>query len=168
MASFINRPPVSSGTKWLKLKLIKLFTILLTQQNISQSWRVYLEHPEVSPKRDLLFWVQIRLQTTQVTHNIKFTRIKIFFNAENHIVYKCIYQFMCHINTTFISNPQMMTRRMKPLRLARTRPTPQGRLHSLALSPPAGEFSSLKIQASHPARSRGATSQTLKVEYDCA
>ena len=167
MASFINRPPVSSGTKWLKLKLIKLFTILLTQQNISQSWRVYLEHPEVSPKGDLLFWMQNRLQTTQVTHNMKFTR-KIIFNLRNHIVYKCIYQFMWHVNTSIIPNPQMIVRRMKPLRLARTRPTPQGRLHSLALSPQAGEFSSLKIQASHPARSRGATSQTLKVEYDCA
>jgi len=77
----------------------------------------------------------------------------------------CIYKFMCHINTT---DPQMMARRMKPLRLARTRPTPQGRLHSLALSLPAGESSSHRIQASHPARSRGATSQTLKVEYDCA
>ncbi len=75
---------------------------------------------------------------------------------------------MCHINTTIISNPQMIARRKKPLRPARTRPTPQGRLHSLALSPPAGEFSSLRMQASHPARSRGATSQTLKVEYDCA
>ncbi len=90
MASFINRPPVSSGTKWLKLKQINVFTMLLTQQHISQSWRVYLEHPEVSPKQDLLFWVQIRLQTTQVTlilnlHKYNFLMLKITWCTSAYI-----------------------------------------------------------------------------------
>ncbi len=167
MASFINRPTVSSGTQSLNLNQVELFTIPLAQQNISQCWQVYLAHPEVSPKGDLLFWMQNRLQTTQVSHNMTFTQ-KIFFNFRNHIVYKCIYHFIWHVNTKIIPNPQTIARRMKPLRLARTRTTPQGRLHSLAHSPRAGESSSLRRQASHPARSRGATSQTLKVEYDCA